>query len=77
MHQRRYVYRATSYFVFLVIYRQLKKLQEDNLAMAEELERRAASADAGAQLVADQHRFLQEKKRVCCVINPSRGLLVF
>ena len=43
--------------------RQLKKLQEDNLAMEEELARRAASAESGAQLVADQQRFLQEKKQ--------------
>ena len=44
--------------------RQLKKLQEANLGMEEELARRAASVNAGAQLVADQQRFLLEKKEV-------------
>lgn len=59
-------------------YRQLKKLQEENLAMEEELARRAASADAGAQLVADQQRFLQEKKRVRCVnVHDGVQLLSF
>lgn len=43
--------------------------------MEEELARRAASADAGAQLVADQQRFLQEKKRVCTVNAHSDALL--
>ena len=46
--------------------RKLEKLQEENLAMEEELARRAASVDAGAQLVADQQRFLLEKQRVRC-----------
>ena len=54
--------------------RKLEKLQEENHAMEEELSRRAASADAGAQLVADQQRFLQEKKRVRSQSNGVQGI---
>ena len=34
------------------------------MAMEEELAQRAASAESGAQLVADQQRYLEEKKKV-------------
>ena len=44
--------------------RQLQELQQANMAMEEDLARQAASAESGAQLVADQHRFLEEKHKV-------------
>ncbi len=34
------------------------------MTMEEELARRAAAAESGAQLVADQHRFSEEKNKV-------------
>ena len=44
--------------------RQLEELRKSNMTMEEELARRAAAAESGAQLVADQHRFSEEKSKV-------------
>ena len=44
--------------------RQLEELRKSNMTMEEELARRAAAAESGAQLVADQHRFSEEKNKV-------------